>query len=293
MIQEISIEKILPNPEQPRTAFDEDELSGLAESVREHGIIQAISLEACEDGETYLLEDGERRWRAARLAGLVTIPAMVHPPRNGSGARIRLERALVANIQRADMNAIEEARAFRRLQEEFGLTQIEIGHRLGKGVSGQAYVHNRLVLLDLEPEIQAFIAAGKFHQDSNVARALLKIPDSAARVKLVEMLVQRKSSIQASIHAARRVQLALQTQDEKTLTEVLAPAFTHARTKPDRKRYDALAHTGHLPPWPLFVTSIQGACNRCVWADAANANICGECPMVDLVNTVNEEMHHV
>src|SRR6185369_7089197 len=99
--QQIHISRVVPNPEQPRKTFDQAELDGLADSIREHGVIQPIVVESCADD--YILHDGERRLRAAKLAGLKKIPAIVHPPLNGTGPQERLERALVANVQRVEM----------------------------------------------------------------------------------------------------------------------------------------------------------------------------------------------
>ena len=300
---EIYLDKILPNPEQPRMIFDEGALEELAASIREHGVILPISVEQSEDGESYILEDGERRWRAARLAGLVTIPATVHPPRNGrgsttgTGGRARLERALVANIQRVQMNPIEEARAFRRLQEEFGLSQVRIGQRIGKDdQNGQTYVNNRLLLLRLDEEIQALIAERNFSSNVYLARALLQIPDAGARVKLVRRLVSQKASHKASLYAAKRLAAAL---NGKTLGEKDVPALDigkrRAGVDPDepenRARYDALVHTGDVPMWPGLKTAVQKACRSCVWHDAANEAICGECPVVDVVENLLGKCH--
>lgn len=106
VLRDIPVDRIYPNPMQPRKIFDEAELHELADSIREHGVIEPIVVELC--GRDFILHDGERRLRAARLASLKKIPAIVHPPLNGTGPRERLERALVANVQRSEMHPIEE-----------------------------------------------------------------------------------------------------------------------------------------------------------------------------------------
>lgn len=289
---EAPLTAIAPNPQQPRTWFDPAELENLAATIRAHGVIKPITLEAREDGEGYYIEDGERRWRAAKLAGLTTIPALVSASRNGTGAKTRLERALVANLQHQDMNPLEKARAFQELIDAHGLTQIQVALRMGMNHTAVA---NHLLLLRYEPEIQDLIAEGKFHQDANLARALLKIPDPAARIQLVKMLVARNTSIKGCKAAAAKVAAALEALPTPTPTDIhtaieeAVPAMRHATRRTgsvDHARYDALVHTGDVPMWPLFKKSVATACKQCAWADAANANICGECPVVDLVSTL-------
>lgn len=155
----IPVNQILPNPEQPRENFDQASLEELAASIREVGIIQPITVEISEDGQTYILHDGERRWRAAKLANLTEIPAeIVSPLPAGEGAggegdisRQRLTRALVANVQRQDLSPLEVARAYQRLRD-LGLTDTQIAAKVGKSRSS---VTNARRLLELPQEVQA------------------------------------------------------------------------------------------------------------------------------------------
>lgn len=283
-MNEILIEKVMPNPEQPRKVIDEGSLAELAESIREQGVIQAVTVDESEDG-FYILHDGERRLRAARMAGLQTIPALVVPGQNGTGPKSRLERALVANIQREGMNPIDEARAFQRLIDEHGLTLFQIGRKIGKqGGGGYAYVRNRLVWLQLETEIQELVAQGRMVGDRRVAEALLEIPNSAVRVGLAERLAQRKVSTNGCLKACQRVRDDLASQS----AVMDAPGLEIGRRRAqqgNRKElpdWDALIHIGKMPAWKLIETEIRATCAACVLREMASESLCGECGVVDL-----------
>lgn len=150
-VKQIAMESIEPNPYQPRITFDEDSLQELAASIEEKGVLQPITVR--EKGERFELVAGERRWRAARMAGLKEIPALV---RKLSDREI-MEIALIENLQRQDLNPIEEAQAYGVLMQEFGLTQDEVAQAVGKG---RPTVANRLRLLRLPGKVQEHIADG-------------------------------------------------------------------------------------------------------------------------------------
>lgn len=172
-IREIPLAAILPNPDQPRrTVLEEKGLAGLVESIRAKGVLQPILVQP-RAGGGYELIAGERRWRAARLAGLSSVPAQV---REVKGVE-RLEVALIENIQRQDLNPMEEARAYERLLNEFNLTQEEVSRRVGKERSSVA---NCLRLLNLPTGIQQEVASGRLSMGH--ARALLGV-ESAERQK--------------------------------------------------------------------------------------------------------------
>jgi ParB family chromosome partitioning protein len=148
----IPVDQIVPNPEQPRQNFDQDGLKELAQSIREVGVIQPITVEISEDGQTYILHDGERRWRAAQIAGMEEIPAeIVEPLGDDVSRRDRLTRALVANVQREDLSSLEVARAYQRLHDELELTDQQIADRVGKSRSSVA---NARRLLELPQDVQ-------------------------------------------------------------------------------------------------------------------------------------------
>jgi ParB/RepB/Spo0J family partition protein len=148
----IPVDQIAPNPEQPRKVFDPDKLKKLAQSIKEVGVIQPITVEASEDEQVYILHDGERRWRAAQIAGLTEIPAEIVDGDVAGSQRERLTRALVANVQREDLTPLEVARAYSRLRDELGLTDQEIADRVGKSRSAVA---NARRLLELPEEVQS------------------------------------------------------------------------------------------------------------------------------------------
>ncbi|MBI2210340.1 MAG: ParB/RepB/Spo0J family partition protein [Deltaproteobacteria bacterium] len=164
----VEIDRIVPNPLQPRRSFDEAKIDELAASVRDQGIIQPLLVRRA--GERYELIAGERRLRAARKAGLTDVPVVVREAGNGE----MLELALIENLQREDLNPIEEASAYQRLQEEFDLTQEEIARRVGKG---RPTVANSVRLLLLPKEVQQLVTAGKL--PAGQARALLGLESEA------------------------------------------------------------------------------------------------------------------
>ena len=174
-VAEVATDLIDPNPDQPRTAFQLERLEELAQSIRANGVIQPLIVRRA--GARFELIAGERRCRAAKLAGLKTVPVVVQEL-----ARERnLEVALIENIQREDLNAIEAAHAFDRLSREMGLTHEEIGRRTGKDRSSIA---NFIRLLKLPPEIQKLVGEGRLAMGQ--ARALLALPDAEAQVRIGE-----------------------------------------------------------------------------------------------------------
>jgi ParB family chromosome partitioning protein len=176
---------IFANPNQPRSHFDEDALTELASSIRELGVISPITLRKNDDG-TYLIIAGERRFRASKLVGLHTIPAYI---RTAADEQV-VEMALIENIQREDLNAIEIALTFYRLMEEYKLTQERLSERVGKK---RATIANYLRLLRLPAEIQMGIKNKKI--DMGHARAILGINDPAVQLHLYESIVQNEYTV--------------------------------------------------------------------------------------------------
>ena len=202
---EIPLARIAPNPYQPRTAVDAEALAELASSIAEHGVLQPILVTETIDG--YRLVAGERRVRASRLAGLERIPAVVRELADHD----QLELALVENIQREDLDPLEEARAYRQLVDEFGFTQEKLAKRMGKA---RPTIANSLRLLELDAEVQAALAAGLVSEGH--ARALGGLPaDRQARVLAV--VVERELSVRQTEELVRRL------RDDP-------PAATKART---------------------------------------------------------------
>jgi ParB family chromosome partitioning protein len=192
-LRELPVELIAPNPQQPRRRFDQEALAALAGSLGERGVLQPVLVRP-RPGGTYELVAGERRWRAAQIAGLATIPALVRP-RDDAAA---LEVALIENMAREDLNPIEEARACAALVEELGLTREEVGRRVGRG---RVAVSNLLRLLDLPDETLEFLESGALSEGHG--RALLVAKDHGARRRLARSAVQEGWSVRVVETRAR------------------------------------------------------------------------------------------
>ena len=199
----IDIEKIEPNPYQPRREFSEEALQSLADSIRTHGVLQPIVVSKVEIDSPrgldvrYQLIAGERRWRASKIAGLREIPAVVK--RGETPERQKLELALIENVQREDLNPVEKARAFKRLIEEFGMAQREVAVRIGKS---REYVANAVRLLSLPGHIQSAVEAGVISEGH--ARAILTMQDlPESQNKLFEEIKANNLTVRAAELATR------------------------------------------------------------------------------------------
>lgn len=180
-VQSLPIDQLKPNRFQPRAHFDDDAIEELAASIRAQGVVQPLVVTPEPDG-TYVIIAGERRWRASRLAGLEQVPVVV---RAVAGDRELLELALVENLQRSDLNALEEAEAYLALQEKFGLSQEDIATRVGKA---RTTVTNSLRLLRLPEEVQELLREGRL--TAGQARPLLGLPSREAQITLADRAVR-------------------------------------------------------------------------------------------------------
>lgn len=196
-VTEIQVDRIRPNALQPRSGFSGEPLAELEASIREQGILQPVLVRRTDDG--YELVAGERRWRAAVAAGLRSVPAIVRQL-DDRGA---LEAALVENLQREDLNAIERARAYRRLGADFGLSQEQIARRVGRS---QPSVANTLRLLGLPPEVQASLEAGRITEGH--ARALAGVSDAALAVALWKSVESKGLSVRETEALARKAAIS-------------------------------------------------------------------------------------
>jgi ParB family chromosome partitioning protein len=230
--QEIPIDRVRRNPHQPRGDFGEAELGELAASIAAHGVLQPIVVRAAADGG-YEVIAGERRLRAARMAGLTEIPAVI---RDSSSEEL-LELALVENVQRADLNAIEEAGAYRELIDRFGLSHEAVARQVGKS---RVAISNALRLLDLAPETRQAIVEGKISEGHGRALAALTVPelqravlqvvlDRHLSVRQTEELVRRKRE---TVPAIQRTPLSGDLADlEAQLRGILATKVGIVRTR--------------------------------------------------------------
>jgi len=191
--QEIPVASVVPNAHQPRHSFDEEAMVALTASVRELGVLQPILVRAAGEG-TYELIAGERRWRAAKRAGLPLVPALIRTADDTAS----LEQALVENIQREDLNPMDEAAAYQQLLEDFHLTHDELASRMGRS---RAAVSNTLRLFQLPPAVQRLVADGKL--SAGHARAILTTPDREFQESLARRVVEEGLSVRAVEEAAR------------------------------------------------------------------------------------------
>ena len=193
-LHRIPLDLIAPNPRQPRKSFDEQELRELAESLREHGVLQPILVRPLPGGR-YELVAGERRWRAARLAGLDRMPAVV---RSAAEDDERLELALIENMARQDLNPVEAARACAALVDEFGLTKEEVGRRVGKS---RVAISNLVRLLELPDEVLAMLESGQLSEGHG--RAVLQARDHNTRRRVARDARDRGLSVRQTEALAR------------------------------------------------------------------------------------------
>src|SRR5690349_3330125 len=190
---EVDVDAIVPGPMQPRTHFDEGALEGLADSIRSQGIIQPLLVRRV--GDRYELIAGERRWRAARLAGLSKVPVVVKDVPD----KDLLEIALIENIQRENLNPIEEAQAYQRLIETVGLTQESLAARVGRD---RSYITNYLRLLKLPDDLQKLVVAGRL--STGHARTILGLSDVDQQRKLARQIIDGGLSVRATEHLVRK-----------------------------------------------------------------------------------------
>jgi len=198
-VREVLVAAITPNPRQPRHKIDSEALRGLADSIKEHGLIQPLIVTPAPDSTEltprFQLIAGERRWSAAKLAGLERVPVIVR----GATPQEMLELALVENIQRADLNPLEEAAAYRSLMDDFGLTQEQVAAKVGKN---RTTVANALRLLKLPPDIQAALADETISEGH--ARAILTVTDAQKQKTLLRAVIDTGLSVRQTEEAARR-----------------------------------------------------------------------------------------
>ncbi len=202
----IPINKISPNPRQPRTNFDEESLMELSSSIREHGILQPLLVTYQPDEDKYLLIAGERRLQAAQRAGLEIVPVIIRQVSDQE----RLELALIENLQRADLSPLEEAEAFHQLHEEFSLSHEEIALRIGKS---RVAVTNTIRLLKLPPDVRQ--ALGSREISEGHARVLLQIQDVEKQREVLRMIISHNLSVRQTEELIQNI-LSPQKETGKT-----------------------------------------------------------------------------
>jgi len=230
---EIDIDRLAPNEDQPRLHMDDQKLEELTRSIKANGIIQPILVR--KSGDAYRIIAGERRWRAAQRAGLLKVPVVVRDVPEGSHKEL-LELALIENVQREDLNPVEEAAAYKRLSEEFALTQEQIAVAVGKDRSSIA---NYLRLLRLPEEVRADLASGALSMGH--ARALLAITDAAAQRHAAREVIARGLSVRDTEALVKRLATEnKKNQNREAGTGNVEPAVgadVHTRAAEDRMRF--------------------------------------------------------
>ncbi|MER6952092.1 ParB/RepB/Spo0J family partition protein [Nonomuraea sp. NPDC000554] len=217
--KEVTLTAIVPNPRQPRDVFDEDRLHELAASIREVGLLQPIVVRPVGGGQ-YELIMGERRWRASQLAGLEQVPAIV---RNTQDDEL-LRDALIENLQREQLNALEEAAAYQQLLDDFQATHEQLAQKVGRS---RSHITNTLRLLNLPPEVQTKVAAGTI--SAGHARALLSLSDPDEQIQLAKRIVAELLSVRAveEIVSLGSVKAAPKAPRERQRNKPTAPGLTH------------------------------------------------------------------
>lgn len=205
-LKEIEVERIEPNPDQPRQRFDQVALEELAGSIREHGLVQPLVVARIGE-DRYRIVVGERRWRAAQLAGLQRVPAVV----KDASDRDTLELALVENIQRADLNPLEEAAAYQRLLQDFGMTQQQVAERVGRS---RVAVANTVRLLTLPETLKRAVIDGRITEGH--ARAILGLTDQQAQLAVLERVEREGLTVRQTEDLVRRL---LQTEPPQSRSQ--------------------------------------------------------------------------
>jgi len=288
-IAEISVDAIIPNPEQPRKTFLQEEIEELAASIKECGLVNAIQvygpfltdeIGAAIPNPYYVLIDGERRLKSTQLLGLLTIRAEVRSPKPEDMQSDRqLILATVANLQRSDLTPCEEAQAYDRLIS-LKYSKIKISIQLGKSVN---HISNRLKLLALDPPIQELIDSKLLPMDHKVVDALLSIDDHSLRIKLAKELSSIKAGIPSCLTAVNKL---TEHRSGQIIKQDEIPAVKLASRKEgqlSRSDYDVIAAVGTVPPWEKVEASARITCDFCGLRSSASAISCKGCPLVEFV----------
>lgn len=278
VICNISVEDIVPNPEQPRVEFDPAEIESLAESIESNGLIQPIVVEEAQDG--YVLVDGERRLRAVKSLGRALIEAKVI---TFAERRDKFTQAVVANMQRSDLNPIEEAQAYQKLNAS-GVTISTIARMVGRSIG---HVNTRLKMLEFEPEVRELFAKRKLPIDQHVIWDLLKLPEER-RSALATKYAASGMSASGIKRSLTRILRNLEQPDTPLRGRKRSPAAIMS-DMPAENRMVMMAGTENgLPQWELINQAAAETCTACDLNDLASAQMCKDCPAVELLKRLNK-----
>lgn len=262
----IQVEKVLPNPEQPRTLFDDEELDGLAQSLKETGLVQPIVVE--KEGEHYILIDGERRWRAAKLLNWLEIEA--HVRKNGDRGGSRLVDALVANVQRSGMGYVDEAKAYEKMVKELGGIEA-VCSKVGLS---NATIYSRLDLLKLDEVVQELYNKKKLPMDLSIIAGLKTLTPEQQRLVATTAVTRgwKGTTILRSISMRKQRQIKQRTRREIVFSG----------------KFNALTFVRQKLPANIR-SAAHETCESCaLFAEACEA-ICRECPLPDFLKRLTKE----
>lgn len=292
MVRDIPIVKIKTGG-NPRKTFNDKTLSELAATIKEHGVIQPITVEP--DGDQYILVAGERRLRASKLAGLRSIPAIVRGRSNHNG-RERFILSIIENDQREDMNPVDRAEAYKQLMDEHGMTVSDISKKLGKT---ETVIYLALLFAKLDEPIKALWRKdGGWFKDARLAKALLAIEDSETRIELAKRMHERRISLKGCLNQCTHVMNEEGIKPRKAgRPSTKTPAVQVARELADvdadevqaPPRWDMLRQMGTVPAWTLVVDAARETCEGCALRGMASPSTCGPCGAVQFVRLLMEK----
>jgi ParB family chromosome partitioning protein len=268
-------------------------LEELAASIKEEGLLYPITVEGPHDPTDdipnvfYILIDGERRLRSVKLLGRTYIKALIRDPKQIDRKK-RALLALVANLQRDNLSPIDEAKAFQRLETDFGMNVTQIARKTGFSAP---MIKSRLQLLKLEEDIQNLIAQGDLQKDHRLIDALLSIDDSQKRFKLAKTLAKRGASVKAGVTACQRLNQHIHSEQ---ITNEETPAVRIAAIKAGRMplpKYDVFVASGVVPEWDLVKGSAKHVCDNCVMRSNASDVVCKECPLAQFITHLTKKVN--
>jgi ParB family chromosome partitioning protein len=281
---ELPLTAILPNPDQPRKHFSVADLESLADSIKEHGVLNPISVRGpYEEGSAmiYILIDGERRVRASKLAGKTTIPAYICENEAEDSHQNNLELALIGNLQREDMNPVDEGGAYLRLHKTFHYTLARISRSTGKSM---ATINSRMKIMELEPEIQNCISNGSLPYEYQVIAAILSLPDDI-RIDVVTKLARRNVGAQTIKATITRITNNRGLPVDRKKRKASSPAASYSEA-PKNHIFETLAARGVTPQWAVIEAAAKETCINCTLYEGASDQICRECPAVEMVKRI-------
>lgn len=270
----IPVEQISPNPQQPRTYFDQEYLTGLAQSIKENGLQNPIVVEDNGDA-SYTLVSGECRLRAHKILGRKKIEATVRAPTNHAGKQ-RLIDAMIENVSRENMTTVDEGNGYRAMRDIHGMSVKDISMTVGRT---ETHVRSRLFITDLDPQIQELIGQKKLPHDSQAIEALLSIPEPELRIEMARRFADRGLSIKMIVKHCEKF-LDAKRQARKARLKHPALEFSLATEQPDG--WDALYQLGRVPPWQAFTNAVMSTCDDCSIRPIASEATCRDCPVVDM-----------